>query len=92
MATPLAAGSWSAMINPENSREFKFLKDDAPVFQRALTRTVAGPDWFAFTPADKLGPSVIGMEDWLDKPAGKHDGTRLSNDRFQFTDGTPVKF
>jgi hypothetical protein len=57
-----------------------------------LTRTVAGPDWFAFTPADKLGPSVIGMEEWLEKPAGIHGGVRIAKDRFQFADGTPVKF
>jgi hypothetical protein len=57
-----------------------------------LTRSVAGPDWFAFAPPDTLGPSVIGMEDWLEKPAGKHGGVRLAGDRFQFTDGTPVKF
>ena len=32
------------------------------------------------------------MEDWLEKPAGKHGGVRMANDRFQFADGTPVKF
>ena len=57
-----------------------------------LTKTLAGPDWFAFAPNDETGPSVIGMEDWLDKPAGKHGGVRVAGDRFQFTDGTPVKF
>jgi hypothetical protein len=35
---------------------------------------------------------VIGMEDWLEKPAGKHGGVRSAGDRFQFADGTPVKF
>ena len=57
-----------------------------------LTRTLAGPDWFAFAPTDDPGPSVIGMEDWLEKPAGKHGGVRIADDRFQFADGTPVKF
>ena len=58
----------------------------------ALTKTLAGPDWFAFQPTDDPGASVIGMEDWLEKPAGKHGGVRSIGDRFQFTDGTPVKF
>jgi hypothetical protein len=57
-----------------------------------LTRTLAGPDWFAFAPTDDLGPSVIGMEDWLEKPAGRRGPVRLAGDRFQFADGTPVKF
>ena len=57
-----------------------------------FTRTLAGPDWFAFTPSDDAGPSVISMNDWLDKPAGKRGGVRMAGDRFQFEDGTPVKF
>lgn len=95
MAPPLVADSWTAMIAPEVTPGFPFPKDDAPVLcvtPDPLTGTVAGPDWFAFTPPDQLGPSVIGMEDWLDQPAGKHGGVRLFNDRFQFSDGTPVKF
>jgi len=57
-----------------------------------LTKTLAGPDWFAFKPSDDLGPSVIGMEDWLEKPAGKRGGVRMAGDRFEFEDKTPVKF
>ncbi|MCX7045383.1 MAG: beta-galactosidase [Candidatus Sumerlaeota bacterium] len=57
-----------------------------------LTKTLAGPKWFAFTPSDDLSSSVIGMEDWLDKPAGKRGGVRMTGDHFQFEDGTPVKF
>lgn len=57
-----------------------------------LTATMAGQDWFTFQPSDDLGPSVIGMEDWLEKPAGKRGGVRIAGDRFQFADGTPVKF
>jgi len=53
-----------------------------------LTKSVAGPDWFAFTPSDNLGPSVIGMEDWLEKPAGKHGVVQSVADRFKFADGT----
>ena len=57
-----------------------------------LTKSLTGPDWFAFTPSDNLGPSIIGMEGWLDKPAGKRGFVRSVGDRFQFDDGTPVKF
>ena len=58
----------------------------------ALTRTLAGPDWFPFTPTDEVSPSVISMNDWLDKPAGKHGGVRMVGDHFEFADRTPVKF
>ena len=36
--------------------------------------------------------SVIGAEEWLEKPAGKHGWLKMDGDRFVFTDGTPVKF
>jgi len=57
-----------------------------------LTKTIAGPDWFPFAPSADPIPSVISMNDWLDKPAGTHGGVRMVGDRFQFEDGTPVKF
>ena len=57
-----------------------------------LTRTMAGPEWFAFRPASEPVPSVISMDDWLEKPAGQHGGVRMAGDRFQFEDGTPIKF
>jgi len=55
-------------------------------------RTLAGPDWFAFVPTNDLGPSVISMNEWLDKPAGSHGGVRMVGDHFEFEDKTPVKF
>ena len=42
--------------------------------------------------ANDVGPSVIGLESWLDGPAGKHGGVRVVGDHFAFADGTPVKF
>jgi hypothetical protein len=56
------------------------------------SKTLAGPDWFAFAPSADVVPGVISMNDWLDKPAGKRGGVRMVGDRFQFEDGTPVKF
>jgi hypothetical protein len=59
----------------------------------SFSRTIAGPDWFPLAAADDLsGPSVIAMDDWLEKPAGKRGGVRMVGDRFQFEDGTPIKF
>jgi len=55
-------------------------------------RDLAGPDWFVFAPTNELGQSIIGMEQWLDKPAGSHGGVRMVGDRFEFEDKTPVKF
>jgi hypothetical protein len=49
-------------------------------------------DWFDFTPESDNGESVIGMEGWLDAPAGKHGFCRAEGDRLVFEDGTPVKF
>lgn len=49
-------------------------------------------DWFVFQAESTTGPSVIGMSEWLDKPAGKHGHLQIKDDRFVFEDGTPVKF
>jgi len=57
-----------------------------------FTRTLAGPDWFAFQPSKELAAGVLDMDSWLDRPAGKHGGVRMVKDRFAFEDGTPVKF
>ncbi|HEY7157611.1 MAG TPA: hypothetical protein VH575_26885, partial [Gemmataceae bacterium] len=57
-----------------------------------FTRTLAGSDWFAFRPSKEVTPGVLDMDDWLERPAGKHGGVRMVKDRFAFEDGTPVKF
>ncbi len=49
-------------------------------------------DWYAFKPENDTGASAIGMEDWVEAPAGEHGGVRMVADRFEFEDGTPVKF
>ena len=53
---------------------------------------VDGESGMTWAPTGEAGPSVIGMEDWLDKPAGKHGVLRMKGDAFAFDDGTPVKF
>jgi hypothetical protein len=57
-----------------------------------FSRTLAGADWFAFRPSKEVKPGVIDMDDWLDRPAGKHGGVHMVKDRFEFEDGTPIKF
>lgn len=54
---------------------------------------MAQPDWFPFEPEDDFtGPSVIGMADWLERPAGKRGFVQVRGDRLVFEDCTPVKF
>jgi hypothetical protein len=48
--------------------------------------------WFTFTPVNDYGDSVIGLNDWTDKPAGSHGFLRMSGKDFTFEDGTRVKF
>ena len=60
--------------------------------QEKFTTTVAGPEWFTFKGSNDVGPSAIGFEEWLDKPAGKHGRLQIKGSQFVFEDGTPVKF
>ena len=41
---------------------------------------------------DLTRPSLFGMESWQEKPAGRHGSLQMKGDRFEFEDGTPVKF
>lgn len=56
-------------------------------------RIVDMSDWFPYEGTQDFSPgSAIGMEDWLDRPAGVHGSVRINGNRFAFSDGTPVKF
>lgn len=48
--------------------------------------------WFAFQSVQKPVESVIGMEGWLEKPAGKRGPVKIVGDHFELGDGTPIKF
>ncbi len=63
----------------------------ALVFWPCALRAEEMEDWYEFRPEEDAGPSVIGMEDWLE-PAGSRGAVRMVEDRFEFEDGTPVKF
>jgi hypothetical protein len=64
----------------------------SPSAMAGFTKPLAGPDWYKFEPSSDLSPSSIGMESWLEKPAGKRGGVRMVGDHFQLEDGTPIKF
>jgi hypothetical protein len=49
-------------------------------------------NWYAFTPKNDYEPSVVGMADWADHPAGKHGAVQMKADALVFEDGTPAKF
>ena len=76
------------------------LKFGEPVTFDPHNRVIDMKNWFRLAGVTDAGQgvndvspgSVIGMEDWLDKPAGKHGAPGFKGDRFVFADGTPVKF
>lgn len=47
--------------------------------------------WYPFEGKGITGKSVIGMEDWLDKPAGVQGPVKMVGDRFE-VGGKPIKF
>ena len=68
---------------------FVLLTIALPGFAVAQENTAA---WFPFQSIEDLAPSVIGMSNWLDAPAGKHGVVEQRGANFVFADGTPVKF
>jgi hypothetical protein len=63
-----------------------------PADLETLIKELPGPEWFPATATNDLNPSVIGMESWLEKPAGGHGGVRMAGDHFEFADGRRIKF
>ncbi|WP_372948244.1 hypothetical protein [Mariniphaga sp.] len=49
-------------------------------------------DWFPFTPTNTVEPGIIGIEHWLDAPAGKHGFVQNEEDKLVFEDGAEIKF
>jgi hypothetical protein len=47
-------------------------------------------DWYVFKPTNTANPGVIGMADWLEKPAGKHGRIKSLNDKLIYN-GEPIK-
>ncbi len=87
------------LSQPENTLKRRiFLSSSACFAASALlaqdqAEPVAQAEWFPFEPADDFtGPSVIGLADWLERPAGRHGFVQVRNDRLAFEDGTPARF
>jgi hypothetical protein len=49
-------------------------------------------NWFPFTPSSTPVAGAIGMQSWLDAPAGKYGFVRSVDDKLVFENGRPVKF
>ena len=56
-----------------------------------LTQPWADDTWYPLTSSNDTTPSVIGMEDWMDAPAGKHGHLLQAGDHFAFEDGAAMK-
>jgi hypothetical protein len=70
----------AAQISPTMSQEIP----TSPVVTKKLADNGdLHANWYTFKPANDNGPSVIGLNDWLEKPAGRRGGVRMVNNRFQ---------
>ncbi len=58
----------------------------------ALAGDTAMDDWYPFQPTSTPDPGAIGLNDWLESPAGARGFVTIEGDRFAFEDGTPVSF
>jgi hypothetical protein len=74
-----AAGKY-ATITFHLPGALRFLVKQADIDQ--LTKILHGADWFPVTATSDVKRGVIGFEDWLDQPAGKHGGVRMVGDHF----------
>jgi hypothetical protein len=52
----------------------------------------ADDKWFVWHPDNSTESGIIGMDHWLDAPAGKHGWLNISGSGFEFKDGTPIRF
>ncbi|MDT0648016.1 hypothetical protein RM545_15060 [Zunongwangia sp. F260] len=76
----------------KNFYVFIFLLLISPVqAQEHLENEGSTKDWFSFTPENTYEPGVIGMNNWLDAPAGNHGFLQIDRDILRFEDGTKFK-
>ncbi len=76
------------------TQELTLVLPQAATFEPA-NRMVDTSGWYPLNvdqANDLSRPSLFGMEDWQEKPAGRHGFLQMKGDRFEFEDGTPVKF
>ncbi len=54
------------------------------------TATTETSSWYVFEPSSTSEPGEIGMQDWIEKPAGKHGRITRERDKL-LCDGEPIK-
>ena len=85
---PAGSRTVKVVLTADASVRFVFKPED----RDALNTVAAGPDWYPLEEVADLGPSVIGMENWLHKPAGAGGHVRIVGDRLELGDGSAIKF
>jgi len=83
-------GTTTTAVTYTFSKPAAYLASDEALAQ--FSQPVATGSWFPWVANDHTSPCVFAMDDWLDKPAGKHGGVRMDGDQFKLEDGTPIKF
>lgn len=86
----LGLGTSTASIELAFPEPAKFVASASDL--ATLSPVVPQSDWFPFRATWDSRPSPLGMEGWLDAPAGRHGGVRMVGHHFAFEDGQPVKF
>lgn len=87
----MKAGKTSNTVTLTFPGEVDFMASQADIDK--LAPVLPQADWYPYQPKyEYTATSPMGMESWLEAPAGKHGGVRMVGDHFEFTDGTPAKF
>lgn len=86
----LASGTTNATITLTFPETPALLANDGQI--TAFIKPLTDSSWFPVEKVDLGTPSVFAMNDWLEKPAGSRGIVEMAGDRFQFKDGSPVKF
>jgi hypothetical protein len=53
---------------------------------------IQSPDTYVWAPRNELAPGLLGMNDWLHRPAGKFGPVRESGNQLRFTNGKRAVF
>lgn len=60
--------------------------------EKSSSENPTGNDaWFPFMPSNSLEAGVIGMNEWLDTPAGKHGFLQMDGEHLRFENGKAVR-
>ncbi len=77
----------------ETRKQRMTLAFSKPIKLNMTPQTVDTSNWFPLAIKNDHSPgSPLGMEEWIEKPAGKHGFVQMKGKDFVFEDGTPAKF